>query len=193
MDGAALQFYADSVSTFKVDGGIKLKFGLQFLAESLDNPAVVNGDNPMIWGAMASAGYKGFKLGIGYNQSNKDQYLNVWGADPLYTTTILTRNAFRPDVDAYKIFGSYKLPKIDEIPGAIILSAAYADYGQSSLKNVKQDASEGDLVLTYKPTKTLVFKLWNVTSTSEFNGFDNKKQNPERKIDQSRFIVSYKF
>lgn len=193
VDGVANQFYVDSMSTFKMGQGFKFNFGLQYLYESLDDVVVVNGDAPAIWGAMASVAYKGLKLGAAYNGSNGDQFLNVWGGDPLYTTTILTRNEFRPDVDAYKVFATYKLPSIDMIPGKIILSAAYADYGKSSLLNVTDDADETDLVLAYKPVKNLVFKIWNVQSTSEFNGYDNGKQNPDRKINQSRFIASYSF
>ncbi|SFZ98648.1 hypothetical protein MNB_SV-5-430 [hydrothermal vent metagenome] len=188
VDGIANQFYADTMTTLKLDGGFKFNFGAQFLYESLDDAVVVNGDTPTIWGAMASAAYKGFKVGVGYNSSNGDQFVNAWGADPLYTTTILTRNAFRPNVDAYKVSAAYKLPSIDMIPGAIILSGAYADYGQSSLVGVSDDSTETDLVLTYKPAKNWLFRVWNVQSTSEFN-----TATKDRTINQSRFIASYKF
>lgn len=189
VDGVLNQIYADAATSYKMQNGVTLKAGAQILSQQLDNNVVQTGDSPLIWGAMASAGYMGFTAGIAYNSSNSDQVVNVWGADPLYTSTILARNAFRPDVDAFKVSAKYVVPKIDQIPGKIILAAAYANYGQSSLVKSQGDAISRNYILTYKPTKKLFFKLWNTTQTSEFNGYLGK----EVKVNEVRGIIGYKF
>ena len=176
--------YADGLTKLKAGKSVKMSFGAQFIYQKIDG-----GDSPTVWGAKAAIAFKGAKLVVGYNRSSgsstSDYFINPWGGDPLYTWSIFSRNAFRPDVSAYKVTGSYKIPVLK----GLVLVASYADYGQSALANVQNDATELDFIVKWQISKNLMLKLFNAQRTSEFDfpTGEDKTQN------HTRFIASYKF
>jgi hypothetical protein len=109
-------------------------------------------------------------------------FLNPWGANMGYTSSIFSRNEYRSDVEAYKVGALYPLRK------NLKLTASYASYGQSDSPKSKTDAKESNIVIVYKPMKNLSLKLFNVQRTSEFDSpATPKTQN------QTRLIANYKF
>lgn len=136
-----------------------------------------------------------------YNQSSGDTaFLNSYGGDPAYTSTIFSRNAFRQDVDAWALRFKYTFIK------GLVFTAQYADYGKSETLGViprftqaavpTSDATELDLVLTWKPkqVKGLAVKTFYVNRTSEYNDFvrpDGEKA--DATMSHWRLILAYKF
>ena len=128
-------------------------------------------------------------LSLSYNSSNGETF-NPWGFDPAFTSSLFSRNAYRDDVNAYKVAVKYSFAK------NLIFSASYANYGQSKSYggNVDRtllptrDAEELDIVLTYKPYKKFSIKLLNARRTSEYESTSsNRKQNQFRVITQYSF------
>ncbi len=137
-----------------------------------------------------------------WNHSDGDTaFLNAFGADPAYTSSLFSRNAYRKDVDAWGLRGKYMI-----MPG-LMFEAAYFDYGQSdtvgAVPNVSpvarptSDANELDLILTWKPqqVKGLTLRTFYVNRTSEYDGFVNPVSG--RKADATmshwRLIATYQF
>lgn len=135
-----------------------------------------------------------------YNSSSGDTaYLNSYGGDPAYTSTIFSRNAYRQDVDAWGLRFKYKIMK------GLVFSAQYVDYGKSETLGVipgftqaaepTSDASEWDLVLTWKPKqlKGLVVRTFYANRTSEYDDFmrpDGRKA--DATMSHWRLILAYK-
>ena len=63
-------------------------------------------------GLKAKVGNKKWSAFVAYNASGDDgKFVNPWGADPAYTSSIFSRNAYRQDVSAYKIGAHYVIMK----------------------------------------------------------------------------------
>ncbi|MBK5931787.1 OprD family outer membrane porin [Halochromatium salexigens] len=137
-----------------------------------------------------------------WNQSNGDTaFLNAFGGDPAFTSSIFSRNAYRKDVNAWGLRASYQI-----MPGLRFM-AAYFDYGQSEttggVLNVTpaatptKDAEEIDLALVYKPKqiKGLALKTFYVNRTSEYDGFVNPRTGNKADATMShwRLIATYSF
>ncbi|MCF7988821.1 MAG: OprD family outer membrane porin [Thiohalocapsa sp.] len=137
-----------------------------------------------------------------YNHSSGDTaFFNAFGGDPAYTGSIFSRNAYRENVDAWGVRGSYEI-----IPGLRFM-AAWFDYGQSEtlgavpnvtpLARPTSDATELDLVLDYKPKqiKGLGLRLFYVNRTSEYDGFVNPVSGNKADATMShvRLIATYMF
>lgn len=145
------------------------------------------------WGVFAAFNSSGNK-----NNGTEGQYFNAWGADPAYTSTIFSRNAYREDVDAYKVGAHYVIIK------GLKLMVNYANYGKSNstlgqvtatTKNANsalEDAYELDTVLVYKPNKEWLFQIFNARRVSEFDG-RALAITPQRKQNHYRAVVSYTF
>jgi len=73
-----------------------------------------------------------------------------------------------------------------------ILSAAYADYGQSDTTvgslAAASDATEFDISLTWKYSKNLTFKAFHVNRTSEYDTDSN-----DRTQSHSRIVMVWKY
>ena len=101
-----------------------------------------------------------------------------------------SKNAYRPDVTAVKIAGSYKIPDFQgTLPKNISLTVAHGNFSKSSLKNAQKDATETDIALKYKPKKNILFKLANVQRETEFDG----EKGVEKTQNLTKFVMKYKF
>ena len=90
------------------------------------------------------------------------------------------------------------------IPLAALSTAVYADYGQSETSAPEKvikvgssgfvdpmtDATELDLVLTFKPTKKSMLKLFYADRTSEYDGTGNGRELQQQHL---RFVGSIGF
>lgn len=153
-----------------------------------------------MFGVKASLGNKKYgAIYAAYNHSGDEATINPWGGDPAFTSSIFSRNAYRADVDAWKIGGKYKILK------NLIVSTSYADYGQSTTTGFQKtatglkpltpttDATEVDLVIVYKPLKALTLKLMAAQRVSEYDGFTLGGSVKDYEQEHLRLIVNYKY
>jgi len=195
----ANMLYADIDYKFPLANGTNLALSAQYLQQSEVGDKLTGKLNFKLIGAKAKIGNKKYSIYAAYNKSNdkdndsntfiKSGFLNAWGADPAYTSSLFSRNAYRQDVSAYKIGGHYT------ILNGLKIIASYANYGKSktigfgsSNLTANEDAIESNIIIAYKPTKDLLLKIFNVIRTSEYNS-DTK----ERKMNHFRAIASYNF
>lgn len=197
-DDIANDYYAEVNYGMPVAEGIKLDISAQYLAQKDTGDALAGERDFNMMGAKVALGNKKMGAFAAYNKSGdaegtKGQYFNAWGADPAYTSSIFSRNAYRTDVSAYKVGAHYVITK------GLKFMMNYADYGKSksTLSNngttfALDDATELDTILVYKPTKEWMFKIFNAYRTSEFNGVVSAKWT-ERRMNHTRVIASYTF
>ena len=182
--------YADINYKMPVIKGTKLSLSAQYLSQSEIGDELAGEKNFSMYGAKAKVGNKKWSVYAAYNQSNdKDTggaFFNAWGADPAYTSSIFSRNAYRQDVGAYKIGGHYTIMK------GLKFKAGYANYGQSKTVGggltANEDATELDLMLIYKPAKAWTFKIFNAVRTSEYNS-----DSAEKEMNHVRLVAWYDF
>jgi hypothetical protein len=189
----AWNFYADDIAnSVYLDGDYvipvkslksKVKISAQYLRQRGvgDEITVTPTSGPLntrtsldysMLGAKVALGNKKWSVYGAFNSSSGDTYFfNGFGGDPAYTSTIFSRNAYRENVDAWKIGGSFSPIK------GVKLMAHYADYGQSDTLgygglNVpsQTDAKELDLIAVWKPNKEWLLKAFYADRTSEYNG-----------------------
>lgn len=153
--------------------GKNLKLSAQYLTQSDVGRKIAGDLDFALLGVKAAIGNKKWNTYVALNQSSGDtDMLNAWSGDPGYTSTTFSRNEYRENVTAYKVSGQYKIsPKW-------IASAGYANYGQSdTLKGgsieATSDATELDLALTWKPTKSAMLKLTHANRVSEYDNSAN--------------------
>lgn len=217
VDDIANDFYLDVDAKVPLNG-LKLDLGAQYLRQDDvgDGPAGIQGI-PAIQRNFGSGELEynlyGLKAGLlgpkkkwsfhaFWNHSDGDTaFLNSFGADPAYTSSIFSRNAYRENVDAWGVRGKYMI-----IPGLVFM-AAYFDYGKSdtigAVPNVSpaaeptSNAQELDLVLTWKPkqVKGLMIRTFYVNRTSEYDDFVNPRSGVKADATMShwRLIASYQF
>lgn len=195
----ANMIYADIDYKFPVVKGTNLALSAQYLQQSEVGDKLAGTLNYNLMGAKAKIGNKKWSLYAAYNQSNdkdndsntfvKSGFLNAWGADPAYTSSLFSRNAYRQDVSAYKVGGHYTIMK------GLKIIASYANYGKSktlgyggSNLTAKEDATEADIILAYKPTKAWMLKVFNAIRTSEYDSSSAEKQ-----MNHFRVVAWYNF
>jgi len=114
---------------------------------------------------------------VSFNHSGSSRILNPWSGDPAYTSTFFSRNAYRADVDAYKVGFNYDIRK------NLKLITYYADYGTSStpgtfapskpielpVKLGEDDAIETGVLFKYKPMADLTIFTGVIYKTSEYS------------------------
>jgi len=214
----AWNYYADDIAnSVYLDGDYvipvkslkaKLKFSAQYLRQRGVGDKITNGtffgtnDNLdySLLGGKVALGNKKWSVYGAFNSSGGDTwFFNGFGGDPAYTSTIFSRNAYREDVDAWKVGGSFSPIK------GVKLMAHYADYGQSDSPgyffggppqsvSAQTDAKELDLVAVWKPTKKLMLKAIYAERTSEYDGVVKPASiGPEGKMEHFRIIGVYKF
>jgi len=198
---SAWDFYADDIANnVYLEGDLtipsdawkgKFKLSAQFLNQSEEGDALAGDLDYSMFGLKASFGTKKWSAYAAANVSDGDtHFLNAFGGDPAYTSSIFSRNAYRENVDAYKLGVSYSPMK------GVKLMANYANYGQSDTlgfgsKKVASvtDAEEFDVVAVYKPNKDWMFKTFYANRTSEYDGAGGT----ERTQGHWRVIATYKF
>ena len=192
IDGMANNAYLEATYKYGLSKSLKLVVGGQYLTQAYDATAVgvtTGTSNFSMMGAkLGIKSPKKFSFCAAMNQSSGDAFVNVWGADPGYTSTIFSRNEYRKNVTAMKYSASYTIAK------GFKLMVAHANYGKSETvggltsTSATNDATETDIVVVYKPNKEWMFKLFNAQRTSEYEkgGFDWSQNH-------TRFVGTYKF
>jgi len=196
----ANMIYADIDYKFPVVKGTKIALSAQYLQQSEVGDKLAGTLNYNLMGAKAKIGNKKWSVYAAYNQSNdkdndgntfvKSGFLNAWGADPAYTSSLFSRNAYRQDVSAYKVGGHYTIMK------GLKIIASYANYGKSKTLGyggsnlvANNDATEADIILAYKPTKAWMIKVFNAIRTSEYD----TSATAEKKMNHFRVVAWYNF
>lgn len=191
--------YANIDYMFPIVKGTNLALSAQYLQQSEVGDKLAGTLNYSLMGAKAKIGNKKWSVYAAYNKSNdqdndgntfiKSGFLNAWGADPAYTSSLFSRNAYRQDVSAYKVGGHYTIMK------GLKIIVSYANYGQSkttgyATSNIaaQEDATEADIILAYKPTKAWMLKVFNAIRTSEYT-----TDLAEKKMNHFRAVASYDF
>ncbi len=214
---AGWNYYADDIANtmyFQGDYAMpvksmksKLTFSGQYMRQRATGDKIANGtfggtnddlDYDLL-GAKVALGNKKWGVYAAANSSSGDTwFLNAFGGDPAYTSTIFSRNAYRENVDAWKVGGRFSPMK------GVNLIAQYADYGKSDSLGYfgpatnpppispETDAKELDLIAVYKPQKDVTLRLFYAQRTSEFNGAA-KPPGTESKQAHVRFIAQYDF
>lgn len=198
-DDIANDFYAELGYNIPVAEDMAVKLNAQYLMQKdTGNALAGEKDFNMLgakialegkkWGVYAAAN----KSGDESDAATEKGYFNAWGADPAYTSTIFTRNAYRDDVDAYKVGGHYIIMK------GLRFMVDYAEYGQSDTTSYSgaavatDDAYEVDIAFNYKPNKNWFFRVFNSRRVSEYNG-DLAVGITERRQNHYRAVVAYNF
>ena len=209
----ANNLYADVTYKMPVmNKGTNLTIDAQYLKQSDDGSKYAGELDFTMYGAKAKVGNKKWSVYAAYNSSNNKTvttpitptgggrysggFFNAWGADPAYTSSLFSRNAYRQDVSAYKIGGHYTIMK------GLKLMISHADYGKSKTEAASgggdglaggelgtTDATETDIVLVYKPTKAWMLKIFNAQRTSEYT----EHATLGRKMNHFRAVASYTF
>lgn len=198
----ANDFYAELNYDIPVAEGMKVKLSGQYLMQKDTGDSLAGDIDFNMYGAKVALGTKKWGVFAAFNSSGdknngtEGQYFNAWGADPAYTSSIFSRNAYREDVDAYKIGAHYVIMK------GLKLMVSYADYGKSKTEQNSLDASankvagndayEVDTVLVYKPCKKWMFKIFNARRLSEYDSTTAPSTDGARQ-NHYRAIASYTF
>ena len=205
----ANMIYADVAYKMPVMKGTALTLNAQYLNQSETGDNLAGDIDFSLYGAKAKIGNKKWSAFIAYNASNDSDsnrgFVNAWGADPAYTSSLFSRNQYRDNVSAYKIGGHYAIMK------GLKLIVSHANYGQSdtiggaspkwkAMASVT-DATETDIIIAYKPTKAWTLKIFNAMRTSEYHGGQavlkdgsgNTTAPLDREMNQFRVIAAYNF
>ena len=177
----ANMLYADAAYKMPVAEGLKLSVNAQYLSQkgTGDFSAV----DYSLMGTKIKLGNKKYSAYLAYSMSgDKGAFVNAWGSDPSYTSSLFSRNQYRQDVSAYKVGGHYAIMK------GLKFMASYANYGQSAGVTTGTDATEADIILAYKPNKAWMVKIFNAIRVSEFDTATNDKT-----MNHIRMIGSYNF
>ncbi|MBN2825968.1 MAG: hypothetical protein JXQ76_11625, partial [Campylobacterales bacterium] len=142
-----------------------------------------------------SLDYQNISAYIAYNHSGDAKLLNPFGGDPAYTSSFFSRNAYRANVDAYKIGATFK------IKDNFWVITSHANYGKSSTLGTfvsakpveaaampKINAKESALLLSYNPIKSVNILAGAIYKNSEY--YYNNRQVDLLDLD---FVVTYKF
>lgn len=135
----------------------------------------------MVWGAQAKASIGSWGFNAAYTDSNDGHVINAWGGDPLYTSTIFTRNNYRADTSTYKIGGEYDFSDLG-VKG-LKFSINHAEYEsdvqtwtnattKGSVQN--EQTSETDYMLHYvvPSVKGLWFRLFHVERDNDTRNYE---------------------
>jgi hypothetical protein len=157
--------------------------------------AWLDADSANLFGLKVDLAYKNIAAYIAYNHSGDAKLLSPIGGDPAYTSSFFSRNAYRANVDAYKIGVNIALAKNFKI------LMSHADYGQSTTMGTfsaaqpfeapakpKTDARESALLFSYNPIESLNILSGAIYKTSEY--FYSGKE--VRLLDLD-LLVTYKF
>ena len=199
-DKIANDFYTELVYTVPVSETMKVDVSGQYLVQKNIGVALAGERDFNMMGAKVALDAKKWGLFAAMNKSGDNdnaiagQYFNAWGADPAYTSTIFSRNAYRTDVTAYMVGAHYVVMK------GVKLMFDYANYGKSKstmvnnpLRPALADAYEVDTGFVYKPSQEWTFRAFHAYRTSEFDGWAAPGISDERKMSHYRIMAMYAF
>lgn len=201
IDDVANNIYAQASYKWPQGKGKVFKLSGHVWNQNISNDIYEANYGGTLLGAEALVKWGKFVGKLAYETKDDGGLLNVWGANPGYTSSIFSRNQYRSDVNAYKATFVWMPMK------GLKFMASYADYGQSDMGakvlspagigtvySPVDDATERDFVIVYKPRADLSFKLFNAVRTSEFNGIATPTGAiKDRTMNQTRLIVNYAF
>lgn len=200
-DDIANDYYAELGYKIPLADDMAVKLNAQYLMQEDDGNKLAGEKDFSMLGAKVALEGKSWGVYVAANKSGDEDnsatemgYFNAWGADPAYTSTIFTRNAYRDDVDAYKIGGHYVIMK------GLRFMVDYAEYGKSDTISypstpdltANDDAYEVDIAFNYKPNEHWFFRVFNARRVSEYNGITASGVT-ERRQNHYRATVSYTF
>lgn len=196
-DNIANDYYGELSYNIPVTEDMKVKLNAQYLMQKDTGDSLAGEKDFSMLGAQVALEGKSWGVYAAANKSGDEDsvaaqkgYFNAWGADPAYTSTIFSRNAYRDDVDAYKIGGHYIIMK------GLKFMVDYAEYGKSdtivSTLQATDNAYEIDIALNYKYNENWFFRVFNAKRVSEYNG-DLGGGLIERRQDHYRVIAAYTF
>ncbi|WP_229860149.1 hypothetical protein [Candidatus Sulfurimonas baltica] len=155
----------------------------------------LDANNANLYGIKASFNYKNISTYVAYNHSGNAKILNPLGGDPAYTSSFFSRNAYRANVDAFKLGVNFQLAKNFKI------ITSHADYGKSTTDGTfspakpletatqpKGDAIESALLFSYYPIKSINILSGIIYKTSEY--FYSGEQVKLLDLD---LLITYKF
>jgi len=138
------------------------------------------------WGLQAKADIGALSLLAAYNANNDGHIINAWGGDPLYTSTIFSRNEYRADTTAYKLGAEYKMDDLGIKGLKVIINHATYDsdvattatwngaawVATAGMHNEKSD--EQDYILHYSvpSVKGLWFRLFHVERDNDTRNYE---------------------
>lgn len=198
-DDIANDYYAELGYNIPVTEDMVVKLNAQYLMQKDVGDALAGEKDFSMLGAKIALEGKKWGVYAAANKSGDEDtaalekgYFNAWGANPAYTSTIFSRNAYRDDVEAYKVGGHYIIMK------GLRFMVDYAEYGQSDTPSyggaaiATDDAYEVDIAFNYKPNKNWLFRVFNSRRVSEYNG-DLAAGITERRQNHYRAVVAYNF
>ena len=191
IDSLATNTYADVDYKMPLNKKTKLIIGAQYLNQAVETSSVTAESSFDLAGAKlgiaGKLGNRKYMLAYAMNESHGQEFFNVWGADPAYTSTIFSRNEYREDVEASKITAKIGIVKgLTLVVGAATYTKSKTTAGSNNPTN---DATETDIVLVYKPNKKFMFKIFNAQRKTEKDdaiGFDHTQNH-------TRMMAHYKF
>ncbi|EDZ61989.1 hypothetical protein SMGD1_0190 [Sulfurimonas gotlandica GD1] len=200
-------FYAyDIINMFYLDAEYKNKYNnvnYTFSAQYLNVRSVgkdlasawLDANSADLFGLKVGINYKNISAYIAYNHSGNAKILNPWGGDPAYTSSFFSRNAYRANVDAYKLGANFAFTKNFKI------IASHADYGRSTTDGTfspakpveapaqpRGDAMESSLLFSYNPIQSINILSGAIYKTSEY--FYENKQVELLDLD---LVITYRF
>ncbi|BCD68711.1 OprD family outer membrane porin [Nitratiruptor sp. YY09-18] len=166
-------FYADANYEGEANG-VSYAIGLQYAYQNYKSA-----DAASIYGVSASAGYKGFSLGIAYNKSNDNTADNGFGGGPFFTSAeVLTLAEGGVDADAWYVNAELDL-------GSFGVDGLTFGVGYLNLTDKNDvDSTEFDGYISYAFNDSLSFDLIYSDVDDDING-DN--------FTNTRFFVNYSF
>jgi len=158
-------------------------------------PGYMDSTSAYVVGLKATLKYNKAFFYLAYNHSGDSRLFNPWGGDPAYTSSFFSKNAYRANVDAYKLGFNYQL--LDNLK----LITSHAQYTKSTtpgtfapikpveaLSAPEHDPFESAFLFSYNPFKKLNILGGLIYKTSEHN-----YENEQVKILDVDLLVTYKF
>ncbi|MDD3475907.1 MAG: OprD family outer membrane porin [Sulfurimonas sp.] len=203
-DDVVNDYYAELGYKIPVVDDMAVSLNAQYLMQKDTGNALAGKKDFNMMGAKVALGTKKWGVYTAVNKSGDQSdtasemgFFNAWGADPAYTSTIFSRNAYRDDVEAYIVGGHYMIMK------GMKFMVDYAEYGKSDTKgraasgptgvlSANDDAYEIDVALNYKYDENWFFRVFNSRRVSEYNGV-TAGGITERRQNHYRIVASYTF
>lgn len=171
-------FYVDSIyknSDVKLPYSVSAQYlNVRSIGKNLAS-AWLDGSSASMLGLKLSVNYKNISAYVAYNHSGDEKLLNPFNGDPAYTSSVFSRNAYRANVDAYKLGANFRITKEFKI------LTSYANYGKSSTIGTfapsqpvqapalpQGDAQESALLFSYNPIEDLNILTGAIYKTSEY-------------------------